>query len=327
MAKKVADFLKNLIIKAGGNPEDDVIKAALGNISADLEVADEVAAAIDNGLLSLSTAKNNYPELKNHYFGQAYKGLDAELEALMQAEKLPDEVVAEIKQEGSSTKRAAKLALKIKELEAKKANANKGDTTKLNEQIADLNNQLRAEKDAKAQLEQSHKASIKNVKKTFFLNQLLSGYKTVHDNLDPETKNIILSAVITKHLKNKKADWDIDDSDNFILAGENGTNIFSDDNRLLTPKSFIEKVLADEKMLMVSDGNQNNANNNSNSHNRPNTNGQYNNNRPNGQYNNDGNQNHNNGNGGRNVNRVLQELTQNALNDLDKSQSAGVKIM
>lgn len=328
MAKKVVDFLKSLIIKAGGNPEDEALQTALGNISADLEVGDEVTAAIDNGLLSLSTAKNNYPELKNHYFGQAYKGLDAELEALMQAEKLPDDIVAELKQEGSSTKRAAKLALKIKELENKKANANKGDTSKLNEQITQLNDQLRAEKDAKAQLEQSHKSNIKNVKKTFFLNQLLSGYKTVHDNLDPETKNIILAAVITKHLKNKKADWDIDDSDNFILAGENGTNIFSDDNRLLTPKTFIEKVLADEKMLMVTDNsNNNNGGNNNNSHNRPN-NGQYNNNGRNGQYNNNnGNQNQNNGNGGRQPNRVLQELTQNALNDLDKSQGAGVKIM
>lgn len=315
--KKVVDFLKSLIVKAGGNPEDETIKTALGELGADLEIDEALVTPIDNGLLSLSTAKNNHPEVKKHYFGQAYSGLDAELEALMQAEKLPEEVVAEIKQETSSTKRAAKLAIKIKELEAKKAGANKGDTQKLNEQIADLNNQLRAAKEATTEIEKKHVSAIKDVKKSYALNQLLAGYKTIHDGLDPETKNIILSAVINKNLNAKKANWDVDDNNNLLLLGEGDTNLFSDDNIRLTPKTFLDQVLAKEKMLVVNDSNIDNNNQNSN---RPN--GQYsNNNGRNGNTNyNNGNQ--NNGNGGqKQPNRVLLELIENSKKDIQANTS------
>lgn len=316
--KKVVDFLKSLIVKAGGNPEDEAIKGALGELGADLEISEDLITPIDNGLLSISTAKNNHPEVKKHYFGQAYSGLDAELEALMQAEKLPEEVVAEIKQETSSTKRAAKLAIKIKELEAKKAGANKGDTQKLNEQIADLNNQLRAAKEATAEIEKKHVSAIKDVKKSYALNKLLAGYKTIHDSLDPETKNIILSAVINKNLTAKKANWDVDEADNLLLLGEGNTNLFGDDNRQLTPKTFLDQVLAKEKMLVVNDNNNDNNNQHQNS-NRPN-NGQYSNNGRNGNTNYNGNQ--NNGNGGqKQPNRVLLELIENSKKDIQANTS------
>ena len=315
--KKVVDFLKSLIVKAGGNPEEETIKNALNELGADLEISEDLITPIDNGLLSLSTAKNNHPEVKKHYFGQAYSGLDAELEALMQAEKLPEEVIAEIKQETSSTKRAAKVALKIKELEAKKAGANKGDTQKLNDQIAELNNQLRAAKEATTEIEKKHVSAIKDVKKSYALNQLLAGYKTIHDGLDPETKNIILSAVINKNLNAKKANWDVDDSNNLLLIGEGNTNLFSDDNLQLTPKTFLDQVLAKEKMLVVNDSNNDNNNTNQNS-NRPN--GQYyNNNGRQGNTNNNGNQNNNNGD--RKPNRVLLELVENAKKDIQASTS------
>lgn len=322
MAKKLSEFLKNLIVKAGGNPEDDALKGAMSAINADLELADELTTAIDNGLLSIATAKNNYPELKNHYFAQAYKGLDNELNNYIESEKLPEEIINELKQETSSTKRAVLLSKKIKELEGKKANAGKGDTEKLNTQITDLNNQLRLEKEAKSELEKKHNGDIKNVKKKFFLNQLLTGYKTIHDTLDPETKNIILSAVIQKHLNSKDADWDINEKDEFVLSGKGGTNIFSKDNNLLTPKTFIEQVLADEKMLVVTDNNGNNNNNNNS--NRPN--GQHSNNGQNWQQNNN-NGNQNNNNGGRKHNAVFQELIERSQNDLQNSANGGTRIM
>lgn len=323
MAKKLSEFLKNLVVKAGGNPEDEALKGALTALNADYELADELVSAIDNGLLSISTAKNNYPELKNHYFAQAYKGLDSELDKVIESEHLPEEAIAELRQETSSTKRAAKLALKIKELEAKKGNAKQTDTTKLNEQIVDLNNQLRAEKDARAQLEQEHGKNIKSVKKSYAMNQLLSGYQTIHDGLDPETKGIILNALINKHLKAKNATLDINDKDEFILLGENNSNVFTEDNRLLTPKTFIDKVLADEKMLKVNDSNNNNGNNNNNNNSyRPN-NGQHFNNGQNGNnFNNNGGQNGNQ----RKDNAVLRELLNKSQSDIEKAEASRTRI-
>jgi hypothetical protein len=219
------------------------------------------------------------------------------------------------------------LALKLKELEAKKSASNsKGDTQKLNEQIVELNNQLRAEKDAKAALETQHKTNLKNFKIDVALRQLLGTYKTTQDNLSPETKSLILSSIISNHLKTKNAAWEMDDNDNLILAGANGTNLFTDDNRPLTPKTFIDKVLTDEKLLVVTDNsNNNNGNNNNNSYRPTNNNGgQYNSNRANGQYNDNGN--HNNG-GQRRANPVLQELIQKSQKDIEKSENGGIKVM
>lgn len=327
MAKKLSEFIKALIVKAGGNPDDEALKDGLSNIGTDLEIADELVTSIDNGLLSIATAKNNYPELKNHYFAQAYKGLDSELDKLIESEKLPEDIVTQLRQESSSTKRAVLLATKIKELESKKANSSKGDTQKLNEQIVELNNQLRAEKDAKAALEQKHVTEKKEIKQSFALNQLLSGYKTIHDTLDPETKNIILNALIKKNLDAKNATWDIDENGNLKLIGRDNNNIFSEDNRLLTPKTFLDTVLANEKQLVINDANNvNNNNSNNNNSYRPN-NGQHSNNGQQWQQNNNNGSHNNNNNGNRRGSGVLQELIQRSQDDLAKAANNGTRIV
>lgn len=315
MAKKLSDFIKNLIIKAGSNPDDENLKAGLAAIGPDLEIADEVATSIDNGLLSLATAKNSHPDIKNHYFAQAYNGLDNELQKLIDAEKLPEDIVADIKKETSSTKRAVLLATKLKELEGKKSSTKQGDTQKLNDQIVDLNNQLRAEKDRIAEIERKHTGEKKEIRQRHALNQLLGGYKTIHDSLDPSTKAIILNAIIQKNLDSKNALWDIDDSDNLKLVGKDNSNIFGDDNRQLTPKTFLDQVLANEKMLVVNDSGNNNQNNNNNS-NRPN-NGQHFNN--NGQHNGNNNSNSNQ----RPKNAYLRDLIKQSTNDINQSTNNG----
>lgn len=316
MAKKAIDFLKTLITKAGGNLDDEKIKPLLAALNIETELPDEITTLIDNGLLSLNAAKNSHPEIKNHYFALAYKGVDSEIERLIAEEKLPDEIAAEIRAESSSTKRAALIARKLKELEAKKSTAGNSEKAQLNSQILELNNQLRAEKESINKIKEGHQKDLTGVKLKYALRNILSQYKTIHDELDPDTKQIILDAVINKHLAAKKASFGVTDSDELTLAGEGGTNLFTEDNRLLTPKAFLEKVLADEKILKVNDQNNNNQNNNTQRNNN----------------NNSGRNNQNNGNNnynGRNRqqdgdkpkgNQVLQDLIKRSQDDLSKSQ-------
>lgn len=310
---KIAAFLKNLVVKAGGNPEDEAVRAALGTIGTELEMPDDLVTTIDNGLLSIATAKNNHPEIKNHYFGLAYNGLDSELDRLLTDENVPDDVAAEIKAEKSSTKRAVLLARKIKELEGKKATAGKGEKEQLAQQIVELNNQLRTEKDSINGIKQDYEKKLKEKDKSYALRALLGGYKTIHDDLDPETKAIILDAIIKKNLATKKAELTVDDNGQLALVGEGGTNIFSDDNRLLTPKSFLDKVMADEKILKVSDGQQNSGQQN-------NFNGQQRQQFNNGSYQN-GQQNQN---GAPKGSAILRELAQNSLRDLETSTGTSI---
>lgn len=318
MAKKVIDFLKTLATKAGANLEDEALKTAIASLNPEAELPDELATVIDNGLLSMATAKNNHPEIKKHYFAQAYNGLDSELDAFIAEEKLPDDVVAAIKAEQSSTKRARLVAQKIKELQQQKAAAGKNDKEELNKQIADLNNELRVLKEKEQNIHTEYKKQIQSVKMNHVLGGLLGGYKTVFDELDPSTKEITLKAIIERNLGAKKAQLTIDEAGNLQLIGADGANVFGDDHNILTPKAFLDKVMANEKILKVTDQGNNNGSNGSN-------NGQHFNNGQQRQQFSNANGNSNNGNGGgKRVNHVHNALVQESLAALEAAGKASV---
>lgn len=325
MAKKISDFLKNLIVKAGGNIEDEKIKAALAAISADAELGDDITNAIDHGLISLTNAKNNHPEIKNHYFAAAYNGLDSELERVMTEEGFSPELISEIKNEKSSTKRAGLLATKIKELERSKAGQGVEETKALNAKIVELNNLLRAEKDSITGVKTEYERKLRDKDKGYAMRNLLSGYKTIHDSLDAETKDIIVNAIIDKNLKSKGYKLDVDDNSNLVIMAKDGNTAFGDDHRAITPKAFLDKVMADENLLVVSGNNQNNQNGNNNQNNnsgRNQNNGNNNNNLGgnNNNRNNNNNQNQGNNGGG---NAVLRELVNQTQKDLANASNSG----
>lgn len=322
MAKKINDFLKVLITKAGANAEDEKLKTALTALAAiETEVPDEVVNAIEQGLISIENAKNNHPEIKKHYTALAYNGLDSELKRLMEDEKFGDDIIAELEAEKSSTKRASLIAKKVKELESAKANTGKEAAKALNDKITELNAELRRIKDAENGIKTDYERKLRDKDKGYAMRNLLGTYQTIYDKLDPETKSITINAVIEKNLRSKGFKLDVDDNGNLFIATNDGSNAFTDDNRPLTPQVFFDKVMADEKLLVVSDNSNNNNQNRNNNNN--NNSGGFNQNRNN---NNSGgfnrnqnfNQNHNNndGDGGKKVNPVLLELLNKSKEDL-----------
>jgi hypothetical protein len=315
---KIADFLKALVVKAGGNVDEAVIKAALGALPADLEMPDTLSTAIDNGLLSVTQAKNNHPEIRSHYTALALNGVDSELDRFIEAEKLPDDVIALLKAQGLSTaQRAITLAKQIKELEGKKTGASKVDKDEHQKKLAELNDELRRVKEEQQGLLAKHKDEIQAVRRDHSLGGLLVGYKTRFDDLDPITKQTVISNIINKNLASKKAKLTVDEAGNLTLIGEDGSNVFGDDHRPLTPKAFLDKVMADEKILVVNDGNGNTGANaqQSSGANAQQTGQQR------QQYFQNNNANSNNGN--RKPNLTLQSLAQESLNDLEKAGGNG----
>lgn len=326
---KVSEFIKSLIVKAGGNAEDEKIKTALAAIDANVEVGDDLVGAIDRGLISIDNAKNNHPDIKKHYTALALNGLDSELKRLMEDEKFGEDIVAELEAEKSSTKRAALIAKKIKELEAAKATSGKEATKQLNETIADLNKQLRAEKDSINGIKTEYEGKLRAKDMHYAKRDLMIGYKTIHDGLDPETRNIIINAIIDKNMKSRGLQWELDGNGNFVIQTKEGNNAFTEDNRQLTPKIFLDKVMADEKLLVVSDNNQqqqqqqnNNRNNNQNNFGHNNGNNNNNSGRNNGNNNQNNNQNQNNGGGY--GSSVLKELLKQTNQDLDSAAKASI---
>lgn len=306
MPKTAADFLKELAIKAGVKIDDEKIKPLLAAPElAGIQIPDELATGIDNGLLSISAAKNNHPEIRGHYVAAAYDGLDKELNRFIEDHKLPDEIKNEILAEKSSTKRAVLLAAKIKELEEKKATSGKGEKETLQTQINELNAQLRTEKDKEAGIRSEYEKKLKDKDMSYALRNILGGYKTIYDGLDGEVKDITLKAIINKSLNADAAEFTVDDSGQLVLRKKDGTNFFGEDNRLLTPKSYLDKIMSRDKILIVNDQNQQQNGNGANSH--VNKNGQQH------------QQNLNGNGGGKAVNHSLMSLADQALAAIEKA--------
>lgn len=327
MAKKINEFLKALIVKAGGNPEDEKLKAALASITAEADVNDEVINAIEQGLISIDNAKNNHPDIKKHYTALALNGLDSELERLMEDERFDDATITELKGEKSSTKRAALIAKKIKELEAAKAGQGKAETKVLNEKIAELNGELRKIKDNENNIKAEYEKKLRDKDKGYAMRNILSTYQTIYDKLDPETKNISINAILEKNLRSKGYQLDVDENGNLIIATKDGSTAFTDDHRPLTPKIFFDKVMADENLLVVSDSNNNNQNNNRNNNSNNNGGNQNRNNNNNGgnqNRNQNQNRNDNNGGDGNKSNIVLKDLLNRAKSDMANQNGTSI---
>lgn len=251
---KLKDFITALAKKAGYDTTSEAAKVFFDALPAEAEMPDDVRQGIDNSLISLTEAKNNHGELKGHYAKQALDGIDREILGLIEDFQLDEPTKAEILAEKSTYKRGPLLTRRIVELERKKlATTSTKSQTEIQKQIDELQGQL---KTTKEQLE---------AEKTNFANQRLqdrinmkknvyySGLKTVHDDLDPETRNTILDSIIQKSLQDNGVKLAFDDQGNFTLIRNDGTNYFGENHQQVKPLQFIEQTLAKNKQLKVTE--------------------------------------------------------------------------
>lgn len=257
MPKKVSDFLKELATKAGVKLDDEANKAIkdalalpeLGNIN----LPDELATSIDNGLLSVDAAKNNHPAIKGHYTSQALDAVDKKIQKLIEDFQLPDDVKTEILAERSSYERIGLLTGKIKALEEKKATSGKGEKDQLQAQINDLHTQLRTEKESINGIKAEYEKKLRDKDMSYALNAILGGYKTIYDDLNPVIKDTSLKAIIDNSLLADQAEFTINESGQIVLQKKDGSNFFGDNHQQLTPKTYLDKVLSREKILKIND--------------------------------------------------------------------------
>lgn len=307
MPKSGKEFITLLLQKAGVKIDEEKIATALAAAElGTIQIPDELITPIDNGLLSISAAKNNHPEIKGHYTAQALDSLDKELERFMDDHKLDDEVKTELKAEKSSYKRATLLAAKIKTLEEKKASSGKGEKDTLQQEINRLNGELRDIKARETGIHEDYKKQIQEVKMGHSLGLLLGSYKTKFDDLSPSVKNSTLRSIINDSLAADSAEFSVDEAGQIILRKTDGNNFFGEDHNVMTPKTYLDKILARDKILITTDQNQNNSGNGANSRNNNGQNFQRNfqNHNQNGNGNNNGN--------GKAANTVLANLAAEA---------------
>lgn len=250
---KLKDFITQLAKKSGFDTQSETAKPFFDALP-DTDVPEDIHKGIDNALISLTEAKNNYPELKNHYTKQALDGMDKEFNSLIEDFQLDDQTKSEILAEKSTYKRGPMLTRKIVELERKKLATTGGkDKQEIQKQIDDLQAQLKSTKETlelekKSFDQQRLQDRINNKKNVFF-----SGVKTIHDELDPETRYTIIDSQIQKELQDRQAKFALDEQGNVVLMRNDGTNFFGENHQQVKPLQFIEQVLAKNKQLKVTD--------------------------------------------------------------------------
>jgi hypothetical protein len=261
---KLKDFVTSLAKKAGFDVTSATAKPFFDALP-DTEVPEDVQLGIDNSLISLTEAKNNHPDIQKHYVVPTLNSVDKVLEDLMKDFELDDATKAEILAEKSTFKRVPLLQRRVVELERKKVSATSGkDKQEIQKQIDDLHNEAKAAKEELAskikEFEQIRTQDRINNKKTV----LFSGLKTIHDELDPETRFTIIDSQLQKELQDRQAVFTLDDNGNVVLMRKDGTNFFGENHQVVKPAQFIESVLAKNKQLKVTpSGSANGANNGS----------------------------------------------------------------
>jgi hypothetical protein len=308
MAKTLAQLIFDIATKAGIPETDPELIALTENQEVfKMNVPDKLVGGIESQLISIKDAKNNHPDIKSHYTASALDGVDKLIAKII--EEYNDEPTkAELLAEKNTYNRLPLLAKKIKELESKKANAAKGDQKGLQEEIDKLNGQIREVKEQSVKALQDKDKEVVGFKKNYLIKSMLQGYKTTLDELDGEVRATTLSTLLNKELQDNKAQLTFDENDNLILLKQDGSNYYGEDNKQVDAKAFLEKTLSRNKLLKVTDQNQNGNGDNSQNGQRQQANAQG----------------GNAGSGDNKKNHTLSALAQGALKNLQTNANVSV---
>lgn len=248
---KLKDFLTALAKKAGYDTESATAKPFFDALP-DTEIPEEIGKGIDNSLISITDAKNNHPEIKNYYQKQSLDGVDKVLNDLLGEYELDDVDKQEVINTRSTYQRVPLLTKKIAELVAKKNAADPKDKKAIQQELDNLHKEVAEEKRLRAEDKKAFENQMTSYKIDSKVHELLSGVKTIHDELEPEVRGTVLKTTLQKALQDNGAKYAFDDQGNLTLIKNDGTNFYGENHQQITPAKFIEQTLAKTKQLKVS---------------------------------------------------------------------------
>lgn len=112
-----------------------------------------------------------------------------------------------------------------------------------------------------------YKKQLSDIRRDKALALLLVGLKTEFDDLAPGVKVSALTEITNTRLAADAAEITVDEAGQLQLRKKDGTNFFAEDHNLLTPKTYLERILTRDKVLKTDDkGQNNNSGNESGAH-------------------------------------------------------------
>lgn len=222
-------------------------------LSVNAQIPDDLVTAVNSNLMTLDTAKNNI-ELKKYFHAQALNGIDAELKNVLSELELDDDSRQAIESETSSYKRVSKSLKLVKELEAKKSQANtKGEKTELQKEIDRLNNEIKTTKLQMQEKENEFNSKLESTLTEYQLNSILSSKNYAFGDMPKDVltltaKNLLQSALTSKGVKIVR------ENDKLKLVRAEAPDLdYRENNTPVNIGDFVDRVLADNKLLKVSE--------------------------------------------------------------------------
>ncbi len=253
---KIGEFLNKLATKGGIDATDKHLIDILSKSEiANADINDELANKIDISLMTVEAAKSN-PDVIKKIKGETLNGADALIDRLLAESGYDEADIADIKADKNTFNKIEKTAKKIKELEAKKAGANKPDKEAYQKQIDDLNGKMRDTATA-------HEKAINDIKSTHAtelthleLKSILATKKmTLPEDMAPALKNEIALNAVKAELQAKGFQI-VNTNGTLEVKRTDGTDAYDASNRKVGLTELIDGALAQNKLLAVTDPNQ-----------------------------------------------------------------------
>jgi hypothetical protein len=259
---KLLDFINSIATKCDKHNDPAIIDVLSRSDLQNIDIADSVANAINNSLLTVEAAKNNVT-VKNHFNAQILGAYDSGILNSVKELGLGDDFETELSGIKSTYEKQRKLSEKIKEtIESLKASQGKGDdkaAEKYAKQINELQTkyaQLQESTVPKTELEKVKKENENSVR-DFMLHSKISGLKFANQDVNHDDNVAFANVILNNRLSRSKAIV-VKDGNELKLkqADDQALDYFDEQHKPVSFDDFMNKAFADAKILAVS-GNKN----------------------------------------------------------------------
>jgi hypothetical protein len=255
---KIPDLINSLASKCGKQNEQSLIDFLSRSDLQNIDLADEVATAINNSLLTVDAAKNNLT-VKNHFNALTLGSVDTEILNAVKKLELGDAFETEISENRNTFDRLRKLSDKMKEsIDSLKASRGKGDDMAIERytrQINELNAQIASLKEStvpKTELEKVQKES-ENAVRDFMIHSKIAGLKFANQNVGNDVNITFANVLLNNALAKNKA---VIVKDGNVLklknADDQNLDFLNEQNKTVSFDDFMNKIFAESKILAVS---------------------------------------------------------------------------
>lgn len=250
---KLGLFLTNLATKYGISIADEPGFAELLQSTAD--IPDNVASRFETVEVLTETSARNNPKIKAHFFKEALDGADGVISQLLESHELAQEDRDRIRNERSTYERIKLLTSAVSQKEAQKVGASASEKQTLQQQINAINAekaQLISQKDQEIN---TVKSSYEDRFKNLLINQHLASSKLDTTKIPKDVALTVARAVLDKYISEKGISVLNENETLKLKQAQDASLDYYENNQPLTFDSLVDRVLADNKLIAVTDPN------------------------------------------------------------------------